>query len=644
LRLFLLERTLLRHLVGDGDGPRSGDVVAFWRHAQDVDGGASVDLRSRGVIVEWIGGRVDDSTATRIDAFVDRFGQNWHRVDGEDITRGDGISFGDLCTSDLFGKALINVLVQYGVVFESVLAAYPQVSEIVTDIVDNTDWLSGETPYPNRFERRRLLSQRAETHGIPCRNFSVAEPVPSQAFHGRDPGFAPMIRSFIGGFRIKYLIGRLRLRFSRKSRPRIYVFICAGLGLVAEALGRRTDVETFTDLTGYANTTPLRFDHLLAFPSMADIRAARRLRRRVDDISRMGFDGDLARMDSIDFSPYFRSAICQLTRQSMLPTLVMAAQTRRLAALGGFDLVVINGEGFNAVQSLVGLADKFGYSTAFIDHSHTVVPFGYHPYGRNFRNVIYIAQGDDHVDSYGSKLPEEHKPRRPVVTNPATAVMDRIRGNRKTPPERRVLLTNFSPVLVYTVARTAQWDQYLIDLFTVASELAIEGYTFTYRPHPNFNNPAYLEFMLRETGTHDSIHLDDTGDFPDSLAKHDLIVVNVSGCYYQALYAGWPTVFYEPDFKAHRFVGLPAATDIERPIASTPPQLAQLIRDGLTRPDSLTARFPELFRTKYAHRFVGRNADRASDVLSEFLVEEIIFSGGTSEMTGNQKNHRVAAI
>ena len=624
MRLFIVERIRLHDLAGMADGPGSGDVVAYWRHAQDVDGSATEAFRRVDVTVDWAESRVDKTAATGIDEFVDQFGRNWHLLEGVDVTAANGFSYGECCTRDLFGKARINLLVRYGYVFEQLFDAYPGVESVYTDLEDNENWLRGEGPDPNPVLRRQFLDHRADVHGIPCHSVTVEDPIPFYAYHGRDPGFFPLIRSYIGGFRARYLLGRLRLRATRKQRPRIYVFISAGLDRVAEALGERGDVEVVSDLKAHRTVTPLRFDHLLAIPSWEDLRAARRLLQRVKEIQRRGFGATPTRFGTIDFATYFLAMIRQLVGRSTLPLVIATAQMNRMFKLGRFDLVVINGEGSHAVRAAAGLAGKHGYQVAHIDHSNTLVPFGYHPYGRNSRHVIYISQGEDHVESYGRKLPAESKPWRPVVTSPALAVMDRIRDRRANPPGRRVLLTNYSPALGYSIARTSFRDKYFIDLCDAARLLLDDGYAFTYRPHPGFNNPAYVDYLLNETGMAEHIRLDTVKDFGDSLMNHDVIVVNVSGCFYQALYAGWPTIFYQPEFDPDHYVGLPAATDIEQPIAATPEELSRLIRDGVERDDSLVARFPELFTTKYAHRFIGRDADRAAEALSAFLAEDIL--------------------
>ena len=52
-----------------------------------------------------------------------------------------------------------------------------------------------------------------------------------------------------------------------------------------------------------------------------------------------------------------------------------------------------------------------------------------------------------------------------------------------------------------------------------------------------------------------------------------------------------------------------------------------MIRDGVENPDSLTARFPEIFNSVYAERFIGRNADQADQVIADFLIDHCLATG-----------------
>ncbi len=627
MKLFLIERATLRELNVRSDGPAPGDAVAYWRHAQDADGSAAKELKGRGIIVEWAEGRISQEMVEKIDTFVDTFGYRWHLHEGTDVTTWKGFSFAEQLTKDLIGRGKINFLVRYGVIFEQLFKAYPEATEVVTDFLDGTNWLIGTTPNPHVMPRRRLLEDRAKVHGRQISDIEPAEPLPPVGItSGITGGLSQIFKAYVGGFRLRYLWPRLKHRFIKSSVPRIYIFVTQGLAKVCTKLTCRQDVEIFCDRPGLSGVTPLRYEHMLALPPVGLIRAMLAARTRIKGLVRKELPTELTNFGGIDFSPYFADILHYLLRVIFLPTLIAVAQGEKLLRLYRPNLIVINGEGSVIARLMASMNEAHAYKVVFIDHSNTLVPYGYRPTGRNFENVIYVAQGLDHVASYGAKLPPERKPERPVLTNPTGLTVAEARHKRKRTSQRRILLTNYSGAATYSVARIPFWDIYMIELFSTLRPLLDEGYRFTYRGHPGYGNRKHVSFLLDEFGLSKDVRQDTSPTFADALIQHDLVVSNVSDILYQTLHAGWPAVFYEPaiSYRPEWFVGLPAVTDIDAPIATTPEQLALMIKEGIERPDSLTARFPELFNTIYANRFLGRDADRADEILANFIAERTI--------------------
>ena len=117
--------------------------------------------------------------------------------------------------------------------------------------------------------------------------------------------------------------------------------------------------------------------------------------------------------------------------------------------------------------------------------------------------------------------------------------------------------------------------------------------------------------------------IDNRGSFSDALAEHGAFVANASSCIYQALYAGWPTIFYEPDFHASDFIGLPAATDFAPPVAGNVEQLVDLIRASQD-PESRVSIYPTDFNSIHADRFIGPDSTHADHRIADFITSEIV--------------------
>ena len=621
MRIFLLEHTVLRHLADWDDGPAAGDVVAYWRHGQDMRGEGAAALRQGGVRVEWAEERISEADVAAIDQFFDDFTQRWHKVDGDDLSKGDGISLGEALTARVVQSDKLNQLVRFGEICRRLLQDHPQASEVVVDFIDGTTGFSNDRPSATSSPRRTLIGDLARARGVLLRDVG-ARALPAYCSGVEEPlRVWPVIRALIGGLRPKFLRERARLWFQPSTdRARAYVFFNWGVGLVAQALARRGDIDVFGDRADAEGVRPLRYDQNIVLPSLSLVRAALRLRRHVLRLRKTGFANGTATFESIDYGPYLLNAIARLVGKPLAFNVFKMGQVRAMLRRHRPDVVVINGEGNPAMRGVIYYAKALGIEVAFVDHGYCLVPYGYHPFGRNHPHVIFIAPGTTHSAAFGKHLSQAQKPRAPAITNPATIAMNRARGKRPQPSGRRILLTNYTAAFVYSVNRAQRYDLYFRDLCEAARTLAREGYTVSYRPHPH-DDLDYVRFLLSEAGLNDVVAVDDAPTFEDALLAHDVVVGNVSSCVYQALYAGWPTIFYEPDFDPAHFVGLPADTDIDRPVAATPDALARLIREAAEDPESPTARFPELFNTVYADRYIGRNADRADQVIAEFLAE-----------------------
>jgi len=88
----------------------------------------------------------------------------------------------------------------------------------------------------------------------------------------------------------------------------------------------------------------------------------------------------------------------------------------------------------------------------------------------------------------------------------------------------------------------------------------------------------------------------------------------MSSAFYQSLFAGWPTIFYEPDYQNTgsieglendpMYTGLQTARDLVRPVTNNPETLASMINDTLD-PESMVSTFPKRFVGELAPRFIG---------------------------------------
>lgn len=619
MRLFLIERTPLSDLAAAPDGPGAGDVVAFFRHGLDPEGAAARGLAGRGIEVLFAEGLLDRAAETAINEFINEFLRAWHRNGDEDFSRAGHLSLGRLVAYFLVARVQPGVLIRSGEVFRALLGRFPETREIVTDIVDGVYPMTELAP--DALPRRRLLGDLAQERGMRLRDragpgIPVLHP-PSQS----RPGFGALLAAYLGGFRPAYLLARIGLFFRRKTAPRAYFFLSHALWMTAAELARKPGIEVFCDQSNIPGATPLRHDHLLPLAPIGFLRAAWRLRRHASErIAR----GAAARFNGFDYGPYLAKALRHFCAGMGLIAAIKAGQTLRMWRRLNPDVVVTGSDVPIPMLTAIFSDRLFGYRVVNIEHGLNSIPYGTWAIGCNHPNLTVIVPGEGQMNLFGSHQPEGQKPRRVILPIPVTSQVEKIRGTRRAPAagKRRVLILSYAPAWAQTAHRAKNMDRYTLEVLRAARALIAKGVRASLRPAPS-HNPQYFAYMLRAAGADGAVVLDRDKDFAASLARHDVVVTNLTTCYYQALYAGWPTIFYEPDFDRRDFLGLLADAAIDPPRAETPERLVALVEEALSG-QGRAATFPTEFRDKYLERFLGPRPEKTDEQLAQFLYDEAL--------------------
>jgi hypothetical protein len=619
MRLFLIERTPLADLSAAPDGPAAGDAVAFFRHGLDPGGGAARALAGRGVEVLFAEGLLGRAAETALNGFINEFLRAWHRDGDKDFSRAGHLSLGRLVAYFLVARVQPGVLIRSGEVFRALLGRFPETRGIVTDIVDGVYPMTELAP--DALPRRRLLGDLARERGIGVHDrASSGIPVLHPPSKSR-PGFGALLATYLGGFRPAYLLARIGLFFRRKAAPRVYFFLSHALWMTAAELARKPGIEVFCDQSNIPGATPLRHDHLFPLAPIGFLRAAWRLRRLASErIAR----GGAARFNGFDYGPYLAQALRHFCADMGLIAAVKASQTLRMWRRLDPN-VVVTGSDVPIPMLTAILSDRlFGYRVVNIEHGLNSNPYGTWAIGCNHPNLTVIVPGDGQMDLFGSHQPAGQKPRRVILPIPVTSQMEKIRGTRRPPAngKGRVLILSYAPAWAQTPHRAKNMDRYTLEVLQAARVLIAKGIRVSLRPPPTLNF-GYFEYMLRIADLEGAVALDRERDFTASLARHDVMVSNLSSCYYQALYAGWPTIFYEPDFDRRDFLGLIADATIDPPRAETPERLVQLVEEALSG-KSRAATFPAEFRDKYLERFLGPRPEKTDEQLAQFLYDEAL--------------------
>ncbi|MBI2585077.1 MAG: hypothetical protein HYW28_04275 [Rhodospirillales bacterium] len=443
------------------------------------------------------------------------------------------------------------------------------------------------------------------------------------------------VRTFIGGFRPAWW--RARKAFERNRRrapekPVFYMFVGRAQHLIAEKLAERGNFHVVCDRLGIAGTDAVRSGHLFTLPRFRDIRVVFNLLRELEQrVATAAFDAGYV-FGGVDYGRMLYRCILETLRWQVWPFLIVVAQTRKLQEVTGPSALFVNGAGNEPMGNLIAFNRHSGLPIYLMPHGMDLQKFAYFMPAVDNTHVTYLAYGKEHSDYFRAYLDETQETRQVLVGNPLTALMNGTRRRRVASRGKRLLVMSFGHLEFWNSARVYAVDQYYIEIFDVLRGLLEQGWTVGIRPHPS--HPRDLENRLAAAfGLDRSIRWDDTPTFEEALGAYDVVVCSASTTFYQSLYAGWPTIFYEPDYRKiggiegiendPMFTGLLTARDLKRPVTNDPGTLRRMILDSLD-PESMVATFPRRFAGELAPRFIGPDPERADELIADFLERDIL--------------------
>lgn len=614
-RLFVLARLPLQDLLSGSRSPRAGDIVAILRAGLDADGSASADLASRGVTVINGEALVSADDAMIIDDRMQDAPYQWY-MDGEtDISSAIGVSLGRLMSPQIKVFYNFSYLVRAGLIFRRLLDRYPNHTSVLTDIRDGEYFYSDGSQIPECLLWRSMLGDFAGREGRRVEDLDVTGgllPFFRQANYQTIPHMA-------------ITIGRNAMRRLRRRGPRnaarapgqkSVLFLQQNrLQDVVTRLGRHHGLHICSDEPIAGASLP-PWSSLLPIPPAALLRAFLRLRRHARDFTNATHRLPSLEIHGIDFSPYMRRVIAHLMRHQSATYLLHAVRTFRLMKTLDPSAVVVSSDYPPAVMAASQFAHAAGKPVFFVNHGYDLAPCTVYASRRADRETIYLTEGESMGGIYGYWLPEGQKPRTLPATS--TALAHVVRMQPPSGPIRRILATGYSSYTPHTIVRSANYDTYVLGLVEAARLLRGQGIAMTYRPHPA-EKRANIVRMLKTFDPDGLLTLDSSPTFEAALAESDLYVCNATTCYYQALTAGWPSIFFEPAYDRRFFFGLPADEWTGRPLARSGTELAELIQ-AAADPASAAAGFFRHFHDVLRPQYIGRGFREPAATIADSIA------------------------
>lgn len=611
--------------------PESGDTICFFRYGQDPFGEAGAGLEGRGISVIYADRLLDEATNRKLDALGTAFLRDWF-LDGEYDFSGLGdISLGQAYSMELGRQTNPRIILRFGEILRRLLEQYPETISVISDIRDGNGIFEVEPAY---LPLCRVLTMVARRSGVDLVPVDAVNPIPPALRRARHSNWLKSFKSLVGGLRPTWLSARFKCRQlirARQRGPLLYMILGRGQEPIATRLAADKNLRVVVSRRGIAGTEAMRGEQIFTLPSVRDFFRARSMLKRLDQLSSSEAADKRFTVEGVDYSPILYSAVHAVIASQIWPFLLVVAQSRRLHRVLDYQALFVAGAGAEFMGNLVALDRLSGRRVYLMPHGMDLQRFAYLMPGSDQTHVTYLGYGADHEDFYVSDGGPGRQLRVVQTGNSLTTDMNGLRSRPRPVHGKRLLILSFGHLEFWNAERIYVCDRYYADLFGVARSLIEEGWQIGLRAHPS--HPSDLERRIaREFGIEKSIQWDTGATFEAALMNFDVAVCSASTTFYQSLFAGWPTVFYEP---AHRqdsdagfetdpmMTGLVTAGDIDRPVASRPVELEQLIRSSLD-PDSKVCRFPQRFSTEFAPRFIGPDPAHADAFAADFLAQDIM--------------------
>lgn len=635
MRLYLILNTALADIMRVANPPEVGDLICFFRIGQDPTGKGVADLKRKGIDTLYADSLLDEDANKTLNTVGTRFLREWFRDDHEDFSDLGDISIGSAFSMELGRQINPRVILRFGEILRRLLERRPEMLLVLSDVRDGNGIFEVK---PAHLPLHQVLETVAARSGISLVSLKSVDPIPPAHRRVSHNYWLKTAKSLAGGLRPSWILARLKCRRLLNTPvrgPLLYMILGRGQESMAARLaanGHLRIVSTRRDIPG---VEAMRGEQLFALPRLGDIARAVSLLKTLSRLSSPHSADDRFFVSDIDYSPILYSAVRSVIASQIWSFLVVVAQSRRLHKLLGYNALFVAGAGAEFMGNLLALDRTSGRKVYLMPHGMDLQRKAYLMPGSDQHHVTYLAFSAEHKDYYVSDDGPRHQLRTVQTGNPLTSDMNRLRAMRRAEHQKRLLILSFGHLEFWNAERIYAVDRYYVELFAIARSLIAEEWQIGLRAHPS--HPSNLEHRLAsEFGIEERIEWDTGASFETALTQYDVAVCSASTTFYQSLFAGWPTIFFEPNYRQAEgtdmendpmMTGLVTAADIERPVTSSSSELERLIRSS-SDANSMVSTFPQRFSTVLAPRFIGPCPANADAIAAKFLEEDILHAIG----------------
>ena len=485
----------------------------------------------------------DKSDYYKLHKITDHFEQSWF-IDSNkaDYSVFDSVSFGEMTSGMLSRSFFASIIVYYTQLLNKIKHDHDTIGDVFYDFSNDDNYFGlPESCYAKFFKKGELFAVAAKQLGLTAHHLKPDHPIPSAHIPLSHRHRHRLARVSIKKFKkmayfVVNIISDVKNGFKSSNKTLIPLYFNQKSLLTLDLKG--------VIVTHFPLSTLIKNPRLfLSGVKVCDIKEVNvsnegldlfleRMRSKISSL----YGCELFRYKGVDYKFLYVPIINEIVR-SVIPRLCIdLRKTRAYIFTNNISKIIVNNANTEENRLLITAAHLENRKTFFVDHGiqghvnaksvHDRIPVSAYITPGSFKNYPIdadtVALGNPCIDPYRLNVLEK---------------------NNKI---KRILFLSFEDNFYARMDRLIGQERYYKIIFNAAKKLHIQGYSVYFRGH--FENEEYISYLFEYFDMMGILKKARAGSFESVIKDYDLLICNITTCFYESMAAGIPAVFVEPTF------------------------------------------------------------------------------------------------
>ena len=530
--------------------------------------------------------------------------------DQSDLSFFEGISGGNIVSIMFDRNYLAGLTVIYTQIIKKLQVKYGNIESVIHDLSVDSNYFY----YPNEgekrlFNKKNLFEEGCRQLAIPVSYKKPTKPIPSEHIHADDAVSFNMrlikkvvkhavfrFVSLVSSVLVKNKYPSIYLDYSRNTSSLLYLS-GKGVTLSVSNLPFHYLAHNLTKLFSMVNIIVVPRNK--CFESGVSIGVD-----KLRETARLKRETPFYVINGIDYG-YLYVPIINYLAENVIPGLrVYSRKVFDMMATYNVKKIILSDVRSEKSKTIIGCARLRKIETMFVDHGIQ---------GHKHAKAVVHYKEPDVCVSPGTYKNYNIASHLFSLGNPSLDPFF-VKKRGSVPKIRKILFLSFGDNHYGRYDRFVYQEKYYSIIFDAVKVLGNNGFFGCYYRSHN-SNPKYNDYIFEFFSVSDHLSIDEGSSFESIIYDYDLVVSSVSTCFYQAICAGIPVIFVEPELIPHSlnkpFSGLMFDEVIR---VSTTDQLVDIINRNIDDPAELNS-YVSKFHQVHGEKYLGRFDELSSSLI-----------------------------